>query len=69
MDSFDKALFIIIGVVIGAAVVYYIVRSRIPTAKYVVSPKTYSNLEEWEIEREANGRLKGIKVHRKAEEI
>ena len=60
---------IIIGIAVGAAVVYYVVKSRSPTARYVVSqPKTYNNLETWEFMKDERGRVTGVRIKREAKE-
>jgi hypothetical protein len=67
MDNFEKAILVIAGIAIGAVAVYFYMKSKtsLPVS-YAV--KTYSNIEEWEIVKDSDGRVRGVKVHRKAEE-
>lgn len=68
---------LIIGLVIGfviGAVVLFVLKPGQPAASYpyTVRPlpsRTYSNLEEWEIIKDEEGRVKGVKVHRTAKVV
>jgi hypothetical protein len=66
MDTLDKALLVIFGIAIGAVVVIVLTRPK-PTATYALA-KTYQNEETWEFLKDDNGRVKGVTVHRKAEQ-
>ena len=67
MDNFEKAILVIAGLAIGAVAVYFYMRSKVlPTASYTL--KTYNNVEEWEILKDNDGRVKGVRVHRDAKE-
>jgi len=55
---------LILGFLLGLAVGWII--SQHSTARL---RKTYSNVEEWEIIKDEKGRVRGIKVHRTAEEV
>jgi hypothetical protein len=67
VGNFEKAILVIAGIAIGAVVTFFLTRpAPTPTASYAV--RTYSNVEEWEIAKDSDGRVRGVKVHRKAEE-
>jgi len=67
LDTFEKALLLIAGIAVGAVVVFFLTRPKTtPTASYTV--KEYNNLEEWEILKDNDGRVKGVRVHRNAKE-
>ena len=76
MRDENWVLMLIFGALVGATIIFFTVKKEpvlpvklartynasVPTNM----TRTYSNLEEWEIERDVNGRLKNIKVHREA---
>jgi hypothetical protein len=76
MDKDNWVLMLIFGALIGAAIVFFTHNGNtsLPvksTLTYNASnpsnlTRTYKNLEEWEIERDVDGRLKNIKVNREA---
>lgn len=55
----------LLGLAVGALAAFIYLQTREPHVE-TQPPKTYKNLEEWEIQRDITGRLKGIKVHRDA---
>lgn len=64
MDNWNWIL-LVGGITIGAVVVYLIFNQPVT----MTSPRTYNNIEEWEIIKESEtGRVKGVRVHRRAEE-
>jgi len=67
MDNFEKAILVIAGLAIGAVAVYFYMKSKVlPTASYTL--KTYNNVEDWEIVKDVDGRVRGVRVHRSAKE-
>jgi hypothetical protein len=54
-DFKDLIIVFAVGLVIG-----YFLRGASASARY-------SNYEEWEVIKDQNGRVKGVRVHRKAE--
>lgn len=64
----SKWIYGVIGILIGAAAIALLLRTRtIGTALAVPPKQVYTNLEEWEIVKDSDGRTLGMKVHRKAE--
>jgi len=66
MDTLEKILFVVFGIAIGAVVVIVLTRPK-STATYTLA-KTYQNEETWEFLKDENGRVRGVTVHRKAEQ-
>lgn len=67
MDNFEKAILVIAGLAIGAVAVYFYMKSKAPAmATYTL--KTYNNTEEWDIIKDSEGRVRGVRVHRDAKE-
>lgn len=69
MDDWQWILALVGGVALGAFIAYFFAVPK-PTG-YSLAPKpvaTYSNLEEWELQRDETGRLQGVKVHRDAKQ-
>lgn len=55
----------LLGLAVGALAAFIYLQTMEPHVE-TQPPNTYKNLEEWEIQRDITGRLKGIKVHRDA---
>lgn len=67
MRNIEGIFLLILGVSIGAVAVYFLTRPKVAvSAAYTV--RSYNNLEEWEIIKDKDGRVKGVKVHRDAKE-
>jgi len=66
MDNLEKTLLVIFGIAIGAVIVIVLTRPK-TTATYALA-KTYQNEEKWEFQKDENGRVTGVTVHRRAEE-
>ena len=66
MGNFEKALLLIVGIAIGAVVVFILTRPGIVSTSYTV--KEYNNAEEWKIIKDEDGRVQGVSVHRNAKE-
>jgi len=67
MNNTQTILLLIAGIGITAVVAYLILRPKTASApSYTV--KEYNNLEEWEILKDDNGRVQGVRVHRNAKE-
>lgn len=67
LGNFEKILLVIAGISIGAIAVFFLTRPKVATsAAYTV--RSYNNIEEWEIIKDDDGRVKGVRVHRDAKE-
>ncbi len=67
MDSTDKIILLIAGIGIAGAVAFFLLRSRTATQSYRVV-QSYENEETWEFLKDDNGRVTGVRIHRKAEQ-
>lgn len=67
MDSTDKIILLIAGIGISAALAFFILRPKVGSQVYKVV-QTYENEETWEFLKDDNGRVTGVKIHRKAEQ-
>jgi hypothetical protein len=57
-----------VGVCLGWIVAHTFFTAIQPKpATYNSKPSTYNNFEEWEIIKDESGRVKNVKVHRKAQ--
>ncbi len=67
MDTTEKILLILGGVIAGAVIIFILTRpSASPASQYVV--RSYHNLEEWHFIKDPEGRVTGVSVKRSAEE-
>ena len=55
-DIKDLLIVFFVGLAVG-----YLIRGGTATAR------TYSNVEEWEVIKDEDGRVRGVRIHRKAE--
>jgi hypothetical protein len=66
MDNFERILFLVFGITIGAVVVIVLTRPK-PTATYALA-KTYQNEETWDMWEDEQGHIHTI-IHRKVNAV
>jgi hypothetical protein len=59
---------IAVGIPLGWLIAQLFIRPSAATGQSAAGNKTYSNVEEWDIVKDERGRVKGVRVHRRAEE-
>lgn len=68
MDTTDKIILLIAGIGIAGAVAFFLLRPRTTVSQSYKVVQSYENEETWEFLRDENGRTKGVRIHRKAQE-
>lgn len=68
VDNWDWIVLLVLGGILSGVIFYSHYYSSPQSPLTQSQPKTYRNIEEWEVKRDKEGRLLGITVHREAEE-
>lgn len=69
MTALNNWELLLLGIAIGVplgVVIIYVANRPVASSATLAVPRTYSNLEEWEIVRDKDGRTKGVRVKRDA---